>query len=220
MKTITGSLRQNLIAGILVTVPFGLTIFILFKLGKWIVDLVSAAPARFIHPLHSLPDSLFQTTTFLIGLMATILIVLIVGAVTRNYLGSKLLNFGETVISKIPLARTIYTASKQIIETVFVGSKMKNLKRVVLFEYPRKGIFSIGFVTGSLKKGEFHNVSEHHLISVFIPTAPNPTSGYYIMIPEEDIIELSLSVEDAFRIILSAGLSANSSEDEDDSRKN
>lgn len=212
MKTITGSLRQNLIAGILVTVPFGLTIFILFKLGQWIVNLVSAAPARFIQPLHALPDSLFQTTTFLIGLFTTIFIVLMVGAVTRNYLGSKLLNFGESIISKIPLARTIYSASKQIIETVFIGSKMKNLKSVVLFEYPRKGVYSIGFVTGSLKQGELHNLSDYNLISIFVPTAPNPTSGYYIMVPEDDIVELSISVEDAFRIILSAGLSSNASQ--------
>lgn len=209
MNTITGSLRQNLIAGILVTVPFGLTIFILFKLGKWIVDLVSAAPARYIQPLAALPDSLFQMTTFLIGLSATVLIVLLVGAVTRNFLGRKLLNFGESVISRIPLARTIYTASKQIIETLFVGSSMKNLKRVALFEYPRRGIYSIGFVTGSLQQGEHQNISNHDLISIFVPTAPNPTSGYYIMVPEDDIIELSISVEDAFRIILSAGLSSN-----------
>ncbi len=209
MDTFTGSLRQNLIAGILVTVPFGLTIFILFKLGKWIVDLVSAAPARYIQPLEALPDSLFQMTTFLIGLSATLVIVLLVGAVTRNFLGRKLLNFGESVISRIPLARTIYTASKQIIETLFVGSRMKNLKRVALFEYPRRGIYSIGFVTGSLQQGEHHNISNHDLISIFVPTAPNPTSGYYIMVPENDIIELSISVEDAFRIILSAGLSSN-----------
>ena len=210
---ITGSIKQNLVAGILVTVPFSLTIFILFKLGKWIVDLVSAAPARFIQPLAALPDSLFQIATFFIGLTVTIFLVLAVGAVTRNFLGRKLLNFGENIISKIPLARTIYTASKQIIETLFIGSRMKNLKRVVLFEYPRRGIYSIGFVTGSLDSGEEHNISEHNLISVFVPTAPNPTSGYYIMVPENDIIELSISVEDAFRIILSAGLSSNAARD-------
>jgi len=216
MRSITGSLRQNLIAGILVTVPFGLTVFILFKLGKWVVDLVSAAPARFLKPLSVLPDSLFQFSTFLIGLLATILIVLIVGAITRNFLGRRLLNFGETVISKIPLARTIYTATKQIIETLFVGSRMRNLKRVALFEYPRHGIYSIGFITGTLDAGEHHNMSGERLISVFVPTAPNPTSGYYVMIPENDIMELSISVEDAFRIILSAGLSANSAKKPDD----
>lgn len=219
MKRITGSIKQNLIAGMLVTVPFGLTIFILFKLGKWIVDLLSAAPARFLHPLSTLPDSLFQMTTFLIGLLATVFIVLIAGAVTRNFLGRKLLNFGEIIISKIPLARTIYTASKQIIETLFIGSRMKNLKRVALFEYPRRGIYSIGFITGSLESGEHHNISDHNLISVFVPTAPNPTSGYYIMLPENDIIELSISVEDAFRIILSAGLSSNTPRNIGDAEK-
>lgn len=209
MKRITGSLKRNFLAGLLVTIPFGLTLFILLKLGKWIIGLVSAAPAKFlIKPLSELPPLLFQFATFAIGISGTILIVLIAGAIARNYIGRKLLGFGEGLISKIPLARTVYTATKQIIEALLHGTGFKGISRVVMFEYPRKGIYSIGFVTGVLQ----HTESGKRLLGVFLPTAFNPTGGYYIMIPEDEVKELSISVEDAFRIIVSGGLASNQSE--------
>ncbi len=209
MKRIIGSLRRNFLAGLLVTIPFGLTILILFKLGKWIVGLVSAAPARFlIRPLSELPPFLFQFVTFAIGITGTVLIVLVAGAITRNYIGRKLLGLGEGLISRIPLARTIYTATKQIIETLFLSTGFKGISRVVMFEYPRKGIYSIGFVTGVLQQAE----SGKRLLGVFLPTAFNPTGGYYIMIPEDEVKELSMSIEEAFRIIISGGLASNQSE--------
>ncbi len=210
MKLITRSLRRNFLAGLLVTIPFGLTIFILFKLGKWIIGLVSAAPAKvLIKPLSELPPPLFQAATFAIGITGTILIVLIVGAFTRNYIGRKLLSIGEGLISKIPFARTIYTATKQIIETLFFSVGFKGIKRVVMFEFPRKGVYSIGFVTGVVKGNSEYTASEKRLLSIFIPTAPNPTTGYYIMVPEDEVKELPISVEEAFRIIMSVGLASN-----------
>jgi uncharacterized membrane protein len=96
-----------------------------------------------------------------------------------------------------------------VIETLFIGAGMKNLKRVALFEFPRKGIYSIGFITGTLEHGQQQNQSGKKLVSIFVPTTPNPTSGYYIMVPEEEITELSISVEDAIKIIMSGGLAAN-----------
>jgi len=149
MKRITRSLRRNFLAGLLVTVPFGFTVFILFKLGKWIISLVSAAPAKvLIKPLSELHPLLFQVLTFATGFFGTLLIIFIVGAITRNYIGRKLLDIGERLISKIPFARTIYIATKQMIETIFLGTGFKGISRVVIFEYPRKGIYSIGLVTG------------------------------------------------------------------------
>ncbi len=213
MKFLISSFRQNFLTGILVTAPFGLTIFILFKLGRWIISLVSAAPAKYISPLSDLPQTLFQVTTFTIGLVGTLIILLIAGAIARNFIGSKLVGFGEGLISRIPLARTIYIATKQVIETLFLGKGMKNLKRVALIQYPRQGVYSLGFITGSLNEGENHNASGQKLVSIFVPTTPNPTSGYYIMLPEDDVQELSITVEDAFRIIMSAGLAANQVED-------
>lgn len=193
--------------------PFGLTAFILYKLGKWIITLVSAAPAKFLKPLEGLPQYAFQLTTFSIGLFATLLIVLIIGTIARNFIGRKLVSLGENLISRIPLARTVYIATKQIMETLFFATGMKNLKRVAMFEYPRKGIHSIGFITSTLEPGEHHNKTDEKLYSIFVPTAPNPTSGYYIMLPEQDVKELDISVEDAFRLIVSAGLATNKIED-------
>ncbi len=221
MKYLYSFFRNNILTGILVTVPFALTIFVLYKLGTWIIGLVSAAPNKFIGELVNQHNPLVsQTILFLIGLLGTLLIVLIVGAVARNILGRKLVGFSEYLITKIPFARTIYIATKQIVETVMGRGGMKNLKRVAMFEYPRKGIYSIGFITGTIEDGIQHNRSGQKLVSIFVPTTPNPTSGYYIMLPEEDIKELSISVEDAFRIIMSAGLAANNSENAGTGNKN
>ncbi|MEE8298669.1 MAG: DUF502 domain-containing protein [Thermodesulfobacteriota bacterium] len=220
MKHFYSFFRSNILAGVLVTVPFALTIFVLFKLGSWIIGLVSAAPNRFIGSLlDQLNPLVSQTILFVIGLVGTLLIVLVIGAIARNILGRKLVGFGEYLINKIPLARTIYTATKQIIETIMGRGGMKNLKRVAMFEYPRKGIYSIGFITSTIEDGQHHNLSGRRLVSIFVPTTPNPTSGYYIMLPEEDIKELSISVEDAFRIIMSAGLATNNIEDAGQSKK-
>lgn len=214
MNRISNAFRQNFLAGLIVTVPFGLTVFILFKLGKWIVELLSAAPAKvLIRPLSQLHPSLFQLSTFAIGLGGTIIIVLFVGSIARFYTGRKLLGIGESIIARIPLARTIYTASKQVIESIFLATGFKGVNRVVMFEYPRKGVYSIGFVTGTVKEDSGRNISGRNLVGIFVPTTPNPTSGYYIMLPEEDIKELPISTEDAFRIIISGGLANNQTQD-------
>jgi uncharacterized membrane protein len=213
MRHIYSFFKQNILAGVLVTVPFGLTLFILFKLGAWIVSLVSAIPAWLIGSrLTELPKGLYEAALFLIGLIGTLLIVLLIGAVARNFVGRKLVDFGEAVISKIPLTRTIYVATKQVINTLFIGTGIKNLKRVALLEFPRKGVYSIGFITGTLESGVHQNQSGQKLLSVFVPTTPNPTTGYYVMLPEADITELPITIEDAFKIIMSAGLATNNIE--------
>lgn len=210
MKYLYSFFRNNFLTGVLVSIPFALTILVLYWLGTWIIGLITAFPNRLIGNLVNQHNPIVtETILFLIGLFGALLIVLIVGAVARNIVGRKLVGFSEYIISKIPFARTIYIATKQVVETVMGQGGMKNLKRVAMFEYPRKGIYSIGFVTSTIEDGVHHNKSGQKLVSIFVPTTPNPTSGYYIMLPEEDIKELSISVEDAFRIIMSAGLAAN-----------
>ena len=210
MKRIAASLRGNFLAGLLVIVPFGLTVFVLFKFGRWIVKLVSAAPGKFLEkPLSALHPLLFEAVTFAIGLIVTMLTVLIAGAVARNFIGGKIVGFGERLISKIPLVRTVYTTTKQVIEAVFLTTGFKGINRVVIFEFPRKGTYSIGLVTGVVKDWPIENTSGKRFLSVFLPTTPNPTSGYYMVIPEEEVTELPISVEDAFRIIMSGGLAYN-----------
>lgn len=209
MKRIAASFRGNFLAGLLVVVPFGLTVFVLFKFGGWIVNLVSAAPEKFLEkPLSALHPLLFEAATFAIGLIVTILVVLIAGAVTRNLIGGKLVGFGEMLISKIPLVRTVYTTTKQVVEAVFLTTGFKGVNRVVIFEFPRKGMYSIGLVTGVVKDWPVQGASEKKLLSVFLPTTPNPTSGYYMVIPEDEVTELPISVEEALKIIISGGLAS------------
>ncbi|MEM4658371.1 MAG: DUF502 domain-containing protein [Candidatus Methanosuratincola sp.] len=209
MSRIAGSIKRNFLAGIIIIAPFGITLLLLYNLGRWVASLVSKAPATFLGPLFAdLPPPLFETAAVLVGLLSAFLAVLVVGAVARNFLGRKLIGLGEGMIARIPLARTIYSATKQIAETVFLNSGMKGLKRVVLVEFPRKGCYSLAFVTGVVSLGE---QSGGRMLSLFLPTSPNPTSGFYVVIPEEDVTELDMSTEEAFKIIMSLGLAKDQS---------
>ncbi len=213
-------LKQSFIAGILIIVPFGVTIFVLYKLMKWMLFFFSTGPAGVLRHFIDLPPYVFQGISFLIGIVATLLLIIFLGAVTRNFIGRRMLLFGESVISKIPLARSFYVSVKQIVQTFFLSSPMQSMKRVVLVEYPRKGIHAIAFVTGVTESGRSHNVTDHKLVSLFVPTTPNPTSGIYIMVPEDEMQELDISVEDAFRLIVSAGISQSESDVSGQDKKN
>lgn len=201
-------------------VPFGLTIFVLYRLMKWMLYFFSAGPAGILQRFVDLPPHVFQGISFFIGLAATLLTVVFIGAVTRNFVGRRMLLFGESLISKIPLARTFYISVKQVVETFFFTSRMQSMKRVALVEYPRKGSYAIAFVTAVMEPGSNHNVTDQRLFSLFIPTTPNPTSGIYLMLPEDGVKELDISVEDAFRLVVSAGLSQNSPDVAEQGEKN
>ncbi len=179
----------------------------------------SSGPAAVLQRFVDLPPYVFQWISFLIGLASTLLLVVFIGAVTRNFVGRRLLLFTESVISRIPLARTFYISVKQVVQTFFFTSRMKEMKRVVLVEYPRKGCHAVAFVTGVTEAGNRQNATDRRLFSLFIPTTPNPTSGIYVMVPEQDFEELDISVEDAFRLIVSAGLSQNNLDAADQGKK-
>lgn len=212
--------KQSFIAGILIIVPFGVTIFVLYKLIKWMLFFFSTGPAGILRHFIDVPPYVFQGLSFVIGILATLLLIIFLGAVTRNFVGRRMLLFGESLISKIPLARTFYVSVKQVVQTLFFTSQMQSMSRVVMVEYPRKGIHAIAFVTGVTEPRRGHNATEHKLVSLFVPTTPNPTSGIYIMVPEEDLQELDISVEDAFRLIVSAGISQSDSDVSGQDKKN
>ena len=204
--------KQSFVAGILIIVPFGVTIFVLYKLIKWMLFFFSNGPAGILRHFIDVPPYVFQGISFVIGILATLLLIVFLGAVTRNFVGRRMLLFGESLISKIPLARAFYVSVKQVVQTLFLTSQMQSMKRVVLVEYPRRGIRAIAFVTGVTEAGRGHNTTDQRLVSLFVPTTPNPTSGIYIMVPEEELQELDISVEDAFRLIVSAGISQGDSD--------
>jgi uncharacterized membrane protein len=123
---------------------------------------------------------------------------------TSNLLGQKLIDTGERLISNIPLVKNVYAAVKQIADAVR-SSTGKNYRRVVLIQYPRKGIYTLAFVTG-VSEGEIQEKTQDKVINLFVPTTPNPTSGFYLMVPETDVINLDMSVEDAFKLLISGGM--------------
>ncbi|MCA1927307.1 MAG: DUF502 domain-containing protein [Calditerrivibrio sp.] len=142
-------------------------------------------------------------TKKMISFFLFLLIVFLAGIITKNYFGKKLIIYFERIIEKIPLVKTVYNATKQIIVT-FQSTKTDTFKKVVLVEYPRKGLYSIGFVTNN--RNILQDGKEYDYYSVFIVTTPNPTSGFIIIVPKSDVIVIDISVQDAFKYIMSAGV--------------
>ncbi|MDC1134498.1 DUF502 domain-containing protein, partial [Alphaproteobacteria bacterium] len=139
-----------------------------------------------------------------LGLIISIFTITIIGALTPGFIGRTLLKAGERVLDKMPVVRTIYGAIKQIMETV-MSTNSESFREVVLVEYPRKNIWVIGFVTGETK-GEVQSLNKSHLINIFIPTTPNPTSGFLLFIPKEDLVYMDMKVEDAVKMVISGGI--------------
>ncbi|MDI6789778.1 MAG: DUF502 domain-containing protein [Thermodesulfobacteriota bacterium] len=139
-----------------------------------------------------------------LGIIYTLILALITGLLVRNYVGKKALGYWEMIVDKIPLVRVVYSALRQVAQAILVKGDTQ-FKKVALIEYPRRGIYSLGFITG--RACHKLSVNTHsQMIGVFVPTTPNPTSGFYLMVPEEDIVNVDISVEDAFKLILSGGM--------------
>lgn len=191
-------IRNNIITGLIVVVPIALTGYILWLLISLMDGFLNLLPPK-LHPNAYLPWRVPG-----LGVILTVVLIFVVGMITRSVLGKKLVALGEWVVGKIPWVRNIYQAAKQLSEAIFLP-KSEGFRRVVLIEYPRRGIYSLGFVTG-VTRGEIQERTEAHLINVFVPTTPNPTSGYYILVPEPDTMPLAMTVEDAFKLIISGGM--------------
>lgn len=196
-------LKNDLIAGFLVVIPLATTIWLTITVAKWSVDLLTRIPKQ-INPFDGLDPILTNLLNLLVGFTVPLLSILIIGLMARNIVGRWLLDFGEQFLQAIPLAGTVYKTLKQILETLLRDSKDK-FRRVVMVEYPRKGIWTIGFVTG-IVSDEIQSHLPNKVISVFIPTTPNPTSGWYAIVPEQEAIDLAISIEDAFKILISGGI--------------
>tara|TARA_B100001245_G_scaffold209254_1_gene172710 strand:+ start:4107 stop:4748 length:642 start_codon:yes stop_codon:yes gene_type:complete len=189
-------LRNYFLTGLVAAAPVAITIWV----AMWFVQSVDSWFAPFIpNALRELPFSLPG-----LGLIAALLLLTTLGFLTANFFGRAIIGYGESLVDRLPLIRGIYSTLKQIFETVATQSN-KNFKSVVLFEYPRKDIWAIGFVTTEAK-GEISEKKGNNLLCIFAPTTPNPTSGYLLFVPKEDTVALDMSVEDAAKLIISAGL--------------
>ena len=194
-RSIFAKIRNYFIAGVVVLIPIGITIY----LTIFLVSISSKILPKEINPNHYLPYDIPG-----VEIATAIFLITIIGWLSLSFLGKKLLNLFNNILKKIPILRTIYPAIVQMTETFTKTDKEK--KNVVLVEYPRKGTWAVGFATKE-NSGEISNKTNKKLINVFVPTTPNPTSGFLLMFPKEDVIYLDLTFEEASKFIISAGTS-------------
>ena len=191
-------IRKYFLAGLLALIPLFLTGWVLLGLMGLTDRVLGLIPKIYR------PESFIGFPIPGLGLILSLAIIFLIGALITNVIGRGLLAHGERVMKNIPLLRWFYFSTKQLLEAIFVQGE-DSFRRVILVEYPRKGIYSIGFVTGEAR-GQLDEHVPGPAYTVFVPTTPNPTSGYLIVVPESEAIPLDWSVDEAFRIIISAGV--------------
>jgi uncharacterized membrane protein len=191
-------MKRYLIAGLLVWVPLGVTVMVI----KFLVDLLDKT--LLLIPVHYRPEALFGFHVPGLGVVISAIIVLGTGMFVAHFFGNKLVNLWERFLARIPLVRTIYASVKQLMETVF-SSTGQSFRKVLLIEYPRKGLWTLALQSSS-DIGEAQAKTGEEVINVFVPTTPNPTSGFFIIVPKKDVIELEMSVDDGLKMIMSAGV--------------
>jgi uncharacterized membrane protein len=194
-RSIFAKFRNYFIAGVVVLIPIGITIYLIF----FVIEVSSILLPKELNPNHYLGFDIPG-----IEILITIILITLIGWLSLSFLGKKLLELFNNVLKKIPILRTIYSAIGQMTETFTKNDNKKN--NVVLVEYPRKGSWAVGFATKK-NTGEITNKTKKNLINVFVPTTPNPTSGFLLMFPEDEIIYLDMSFEEASKFIVSAGTS-------------
>ncbi len=192
------SLRSYLLAGLVVWLPILITMGVL----RFIIDLLDNTVA--LIPKAYQPEQLIGHYVPGIGVILSLIILLVTGVIVTNYLGQRLVGWGESILDRIPLVRSIYKTVKQVINAV-LSTNSEAFRKVVLIEYPRKGLWTIAFQTGTANTA-INNKTKDEMISVFIPTTPNPTSGFLIMLPRNDVIELDMSIDEALKFIISLGV--------------
>lgn len=191
-------LRAYLFTGILVTAPVAITLYLAIKFVLWMDILVN----KILPPQYKF-DNMPYTIPGL-GLVVGILFLIIIGMFAAGFLGRFFIKLGEWIVYKVPLVSSVYSVLKQVFETFF-SSKTQAFSKVVMLEYPRKGIWILGFVSSELQ-GEIKDKCPDEMLSVFIPTTPNPTSGFLIFVPKKDCIEMDMTVEQGLKFVISGGL--------------
>ena len=194
-RSIFTKFRNYFIAGVVVLIPIGITIYLTIL----IISISSQILPKELNPNNYLPYNIPG-----VEILISIIIITIIGWLSLSFLGKRLLNLFNTILKKIPILRTIYSAIGQMTESFTKTDN--NKKNVVLVEYPRKGSWAVGFATKE-NKGQISERTKENLVNVFVPTTPNPTSGFLLMIPKKDLIYLDLSFEEASKFIVSAGTS-------------
>jgi len=200
-KKLQRRIRNIFITGLLITLPIALTYFILQFLFKNLDALSPVFTKILIDMGAPIPEG-FRIPA--LGLVITLLIVLAVGWFTTNFFGKQMINLGESIVEKIPFVRKIYKGSKRVVQSI-AHADTTAFRKVVLLEFPRRGMLAIGFVTGSAR-GEVQDFTREDVLNVFVPTMPNPTSGFLVFAPPEDLTEIDMSIEDGIKYVVSGGI--------------
>lgn len=196
-------LRNKFLAGLLVILPAFITILMVrFSFGLF--ERLFAGPFAFFARLAGLSGQFMTYLSGILGLLSLLCITYITGLIVTNVIGKKTIHIGERLLSKVPLVWSIYHSSKQLMESISASGK-KAFRQVVLVEYPRKGVYTIGFLTSDAQ-GEVQLVTDKETVNIFVPTTPNPTSGVLIIVPREDLIPLDMSIEEGIKVVVSGGM--------------
>jgi len=197
-RPLMARLRRYLITGLVIWIPLGVTLFVIQLFIGYMDGLVTVFPRSWQ------PAQLVGFNIPGLGVVLVVLILLFTGFLASNYLGRILLSLGNELLEHIPLVRSIYTTAKQISDTMFSNTG-RSFRKVVLIRYPNRDTWSLAFQTGE-SLGELNAKLPEHMVSVFVPTTPNPTSGFLLMVPQDDMIELQMSVDEALKMIISLGV--------------
>ena len=198
--SILGKFRRFFLTGLLVTAPIIITIYVTWLVITFIDVKVASLLPEYLDFRKALP---FQIPG--LGLLIVIFVITLIGAITPGLIGRNLLKLGEMILFKTPVIRTVYSSIKQIMETV-MSTNSKSFKEVVLVEYPRQDIWVIAFVTSSVKGEIDDKIRKSDLVSIFVPTTPNPTSGFLLFVAKKDLIYLNMPVEQAVKLVISGGI--------------
>jgi uncharacterized membrane protein len=191
-------LRKYLMAGLLIWLPLGVTLLVV----KVLVDIMDRT--LLLLPPSWRPDALLGFHVPGLGLVLSLVVVAVTGVVVANLLGRRLVSIWEALVARIPLVSTVYGAAKQVVETVF-SSSGRSFRKVVLVEYPRRGVWCLALQTAD-SLGEVQAKTGEEVVAVFVPTTPNPTSGFVVMVPRSEVVELDMSVDDGLKMIISMGI--------------
>tara|TARA_B100001063_G_scaffold137616_1_gene128582 strand:- start:71 stop:700 length:630 start_codon:yes stop_codon:yes gene_type:complete len=191
-------LQKYLIAGLLVWLPIVITV-LLFRFLITLMD-----QTLILLPSQIRPEAVIGFKLPGLGLILTLLVLIITGIFAANFVGKSMVNFGEKIFKKIPIVRSVYSAAKNFADIVFSDTG-QSFKKVLLIQYPRKGVYSLAFQT-STNLGEVQKKTGSDVVCTFVPTTPNPTSGFIIILPKADVIEMDMEVDEAFKMIVSLGV--------------
>jgi uncharacterized membrane protein len=194
------TIRRYFVAGVVFFAPIGITIWAIASIVVWLDNLILPHVLKWIVPGATEPIQLP-----ILGMLFTFAVIILLGVLARHLLGPEFVRAWERLLSRVPIARSIYSGVKGLMEAIFGSGRSAQFNRVVLIEYPRKGIYALAFTTGPAQ-GVVQELTEKRMINCFLPTTPNPTSGFYLLVPEDETIEADLTVEEAFKLVMSAGL--------------